>query len=172
MDARCVGCKGFPNCDPDDCDILKHRVRLSDGDDDDSGFTPAPATPTAYPDDNPKTVIGLTKPSMSAVPPSCLLHLGRAMSDGKRKYGLMNWREKKVSTSVYYDAAMRHLMAFWDGEDCAEDSGVHHLGHVMACCALILDAASIGKLNDDRPIPGNYPALVKAFTKPMQEARQ
>jgi hypothetical protein len=120
---------------------------------------------TAYPDDNPKTAVGLTKPSFSAIPPVALIHLGRAMADGRKKYGLMNWREKTVTTSVYYDAALRHLMSFWDGEDLASDSLVEHLGHVMACCAIILDAASNGQLNDDRPVPGMFPETVAALTK-------
>ena len=103
-----------------------------------------------YPDDNPKTVLGLRKPSMSCVPPTALLHLAHAMMDGEQKYGRMNWREHTVSSSVYYDAAMRHLMAWFDGETYAPDSGVHHLGHVMACCAILLDGEALNVLNDDR----------------------
>lgn len=118
-----------------------------------------------YPDNNPKTVLGTKKPSITAVPPAALIHLGRAMSDGRKKYGLMNWREKRVSTSVYVDAAFRHLMAYWDGEDEARDSRVHHLGHVMACMAIILDAEATGNLNDDRPIPGMFAELVEKYTK-------
>jgi hypothetical protein len=86
------------------------------------------------------------------------------MSDGKAKYGPMNWREKRVTSSVYYNAAMRHLMAWWDGEDLAPDSGVHHLAHAMACLAIVLDAESVGKLNDDRPTPGNFGATVETLT--------
>lgn len=118
-----------------------------------------------YPDDNPKTAIGTKKPPVSVVPPVAVFHLGQAMKDGKEKYGLMNWREKRVSSSVYFDAAMRHLMSWWDGEDRASDSGVHHLAHAMACMAILLDAESIGKLNDDRPLPGNLPAFITANTK-------
>ena len=128
---------------------------------------PLQTPPNSYPDDNPKTVLGLAKPSMSAIPPISLLHLGKAMTDGKNKYGLMNWREKKVTSSVYYDAAMRHLMAWWDGEENAPDSGVHHLGHAMACLAIVLDAQSLGKLNDDRPTPGMFAEAVKANTKAL-----
>lgn len=109
-----------------------------------------------YPDDNPKTAVGLTKPPLSPIPPVALLHLGKAMADGRDKYGQMNWRESKVTYSVYYDAAMRHLMAWWDGEERAKDSGVHHLGHAMACMAILLDAQSVGMLNDDRPVKGRF----------------
>lgn len=122
------------------------------------------AFPQGYPDDNPKTVLGTAKPSIAPIPPAAIIHLGRAMSDGRRKYGLMNWREKRVSSSVYYDAAMRHLMSWWDGEQVAEDSGVHHLAHAMACMAILLDAEATGNLNDDRPIPGRCADMIRALT--------
>ena len=94
-----------------------------------------------------------------------MFHLGKAMSDGMRKYGKMNYREKKVSSSIYYDATLRHLMSWYDGEQFAPDSGVHHLGHAMACMAILLDAEALGQLNDDRPIPGPLPAFLAANTK-------
>ena len=119
--------------------------------------------PPLYPDGNPKTAAGAVKPSFDAIPVSALIPLGQAMADGKKKYGLTNWREKPVSTSVYYNAMLRHLFSFWDGEDTAEDSGVHHLGHAMACMAIILDARSAGKLNDDRP------AVAGAFSRIVNE---
>ena len=131
------------------------------------GTTPTVAIvdEVGYPDDNPKTVVGTSKPSLSTVPPIALFHMGEAMRDGVDKYGLMNWRLNRVSSSVYYNAAMRHLMAWWDGEMNASDSGVHHLAHAMACLAIILDAESIGNLNDDRPTSGNLPEFIRAHTK-------
>ena len=124
-------------------------------------------TDHVYPDDNPKTVQGSKKPAMSCVPPVALLHLSHAMKDGEQKYGRMNWREHTVSSSVYYDAAMRHLMAWFDGETHASDSGVHHLAHVMACCAILLDGESLGVLNDDRSLSGGgaFAALMDSLTE-------
>jgi len=116
------------------------------------------------PDDNPKTRFGVTKPAMSVVPPDALVHLARAMQNGAAKYGAFNWRERNVSSTIYYDAALRHLMAWFDGEEEAPDSGVHHLGHVMACCAILLDARENGGLNDNRPKPGRFAALIEQFT--------
>ena len=118
----------------------------------------------AYPDNNPKTVIGLTKPSFHAIPPSALIHLGAGMKNGKDKYGLMNWRDRQVTASIYLDAQLRHIFAWWDGEDIARDSGVHHLGHVMACNAILLDAMETGKLLDDRPIKGTFADIVDRLT--------
>lgn len=114
---------------------------------------------------NPKDLIGIKKPSVHFVPPVALFEMGRAMTDGGAKYGAMNWREHKVTGSVYYDAAMRHIMAWWDGEETAADSGVHHLGHAMACFAIMLDAQHGGTLNDDRsPHKGPLPAFLKDHT--------
>lgn len=126
---------------------------------------PAPPGAGRYPDSNPKTLVGITKPPLHAIPPSALLHLGLAMVNGERKYGPFNWRDDPVSFSVYYDAAMRHWLAAWDGEDVAPDSGVLHLGHAMACAAILIDAAACGTLNDDRPkVKGPTPVLIQALT--------
>lgn len=73
------------------------------------------------------------------VPPVALVELAKAMQDGARKYGRFNWRETGVSRADYYSAIMRHLLAWMQGEDVAADSGVSHLGHIMANCAIMLD---------------------------------
>lgn len=131
------------------------------------GLTTAECDPRMYPDDNPKTKFGVAKPAMSNVPPAALIQIMLAMADGKEKYGRANWRDKAVTASTYYDAACRHLFAWWDGEETADDSGVSHLGHAMACLAIIVDARSVDKCNDDRPLAGRFAALVKQFTKAL-----
>jgi hypothetical protein len=115
-----------------------------------------------YVDNNPKSAVARLKPGIHAVPFSALLHLGAAMADGKRKYGLTNWRGNEVAASVYVDAVFRHLAAWWDArEEVAPDSLVHHLGHVMACCSIILDAQATGNLIDDRPaVAGKFSTVV------------
>lgn len=117
----------------------------------------------SYPDDNPKTAVGATKVPLHLVPPVASHYLALAFKDGAAKYGPYNWREHRVSASVYYGAARRHLDAWWDGEDESPDALVHHLGHVMACCAIVLDAMTVGKLNDDRPSPGATPRLQSVY---------
>jgi len=105
----------------------------------------------SYPDDNPKTALGEAKPKMSHTPTESIRLLGQVHSMGAAKYGAFNWREKTVSSTVYYDAAMRHLMAYFDGQDIDEESGLPHLAHVMACCSILLDARDGDTLNDNRP---------------------
>jgi hypothetical protein len=77
-----------------------------------------------------------------------------AFADGAEKYGPYNWREARISASTYYAAALRHMMAWWDGEEVAQDSGVHHLGHAAACIAMLLDTMGSERLNDNRPVAG------------------
>ena len=118
------------------------------------------------PDNNPKSVLGMRKPSMACVPPIAFLHLSKAMMNGQEKYGLMNWRENYISASIYYDAAMRHLISWYDGETMDPESGVHHLGHVMACCAILLDGELLGTLNDNRASTGGrFPVLCREMAK-------
>lgn len=112
---------------------------------------------------NPKDLLGIKKVSLSKVPVAGLIHEAMAMKDGAIKYGPHNWREHPVIASIYVDAALRHLLAWFDGEDVAEDSRAHHLGHARACLGIILDAMENGKLEDDRPLPGAAPALLKRF---------
>jgi len=101
---------------------------------------------------NPKDLLGVKKPSISKIPPIALLHESLAMMDGGGKYGPFNWRANKVVASIYVDAMFRHLLAWYEGEETAEDSGCHHLGHLRACAAILLDAQETGNLIDDRPV--------------------
>lgn len=103
------------------------------------------------PDNNPKTRYGVRKPGLAAVSPYALLQLGLVMKNGADKYGAFNYREVPVTESTYYDAAMRHLMSWWDGETTDLESGLPHLAHVMACCTILLDTERLGMLQNDRP---------------------
>ena len=98
--------------------------------------------------------MGSKKVSLSTVPAVAVAHEACALMDGARKYGPYNWRDKKVVARIYVDACKRHLDAWLEGQETAEDSGVHHLGHARACLAILLDAQETGNLIDDRPITG------------------
>lgn len=124
-----------------------------------------------YKDNNPKTLVGASKVPLHLVPPSAKHFLAEALGDGARKYGPYNWRDSKISISTYKAAMERHMDAFWDGEDYASDSGVHHVAHAMACCALLLDAMSIDMLIDDRPTPGAASGLQKEYVNPTKKEK-
>lgn len=118
---------------------------------------------------NPKDLIGVKKPRLSYIPPSALVHLSKAMENGAKKYKAYNWRSNEVQTMIYIDAALRHLLSFLDGEDFASDSGVHHLAHMMACGAIILDAIENKKIIDDRPPKGNTSEIIERFTNEKEK---
>lgn len=128
-----------------------------------------------YPDNNPKTVLGIVKPSLSKVPASALIYMALGFMDGARKYGAFNWRSKKVTASIYIDACKRHLDMWFDGEELASDSKFPHLAHALACIAIIVDAKENGSLVDDRPTPGSAARLIEQWTvtlKAMAVARE
>lgn len=102
---------------------------------------------------NPKKAYGATKPDMALIPPVAELHMASALEVGDAKYGAYNWRQNPVEAMTYIAAARRHLANYLDGEDISSD-GVHNLGQVMACCAILLDSESLGILIDNRPSKG------------------
>jgi tellurite resistance-related uncharacterized protein len=117
---------------------------------------------------NPKDALGLSKVSLSKFPPAASVYGALAMMDGARKYSAYNWRGNKVIASVYVDACKRHIDAWFDGEELSDDAGVPHIGHAIACLAILADAMETGNLHDDRPPPG---AASRLYAKWKKEAK-
>lgn len=101
---------------------------------------------------DPKAACAIKKPQLQLVPPCFEEAVANALQQGAERYGAWNWRENQVTVMTYLGAIRRHLNAFLDGEDEAPDSGISHLGHIGASCAILLDAKKQGTLVDDRPI--------------------
>lgn len=123
------------------------------------------------PDGNPKTRFGVAKPQLSLIPGLARVLVAEAFRDGALKYGPANWRVDPVTTSTYLNAAERHIAAWQDGEEEAQDSGVHHLAHAAGCLMILLDAQAAGTLQDDRPPAAPTADLIKAKTRPLLENR-
>src|SRR3569832_2708438 len=81
---------------------------------------------------NPKDAVGIKKAPLSTVSAPVIAELGVAMLEGARKYGRHSYRALGVRASAYYDATMRHLMQFWEGEDVDPDSGLSHITKAIA----------------------------------------
>lgn len=114
---------------------------------------------------NPKDRVGVRKAGMSCVPANVLAEVGVAMTEGALKYGAYNFRAAGVRSSVYYDGTLRHLMAWWEGEDIDKDSGLSHVTKAIASLVVLRDAMLHDLVTDDRPprTEGFYEALnVKA----------
>lgn len=91
---------------------------------------------------------------MSLIPRYPLEVLARHYAIGAEKYEDHNWRQG-YPWSWSYDSLLRHLLAFWDGEDIDEETGSPHLAgvlfHVMALIQFTKDFPE----HDDRfkPVP-------------------
>ncbi|MCP4896260.1 MAG: hypothetical protein GY906_04725 [bacterium] len=104
---------------------------------------------------NPKDRAGAAKPNLSILPFAPLFEAVAAIYEGRRKYGAWNWRNEKVSDTIYADAAIRHLMQFIAGEDIDPESGVHHISKAIAGLLVIRDAQIHGTNQDDRLVEQN-----------------
>jgi hypothetical protein len=99
---------------------------------------------------NPKDSGGVRKAPMSTVSAVVMAEVGVAMLEGAAKYGRHNYRAVGVRTSVYYDATMRHLFSWWEGEDIDPDSGMSHITKAITSLVVLRDAMIQGKAIDDR----------------------
>jgi hypothetical protein len=66
---------------------------------------------------------------------------------GAAKYGERNW-EKGMAWHRPFGALMRHMWAWWRGEDCDPESGKSHLHHA-ACCIMFLIAYEERQIGED-----------------------
>lgn len=113
---------------------------------------------------NPKDLVGSGKLPLHLWPVTATALGSLGLLDGMLKYGRSNFRAVGIRASIYYDAASRHLNAWFEGESVDPDSGLPHLAHALACLAIIVDAEAAGKLNDDRMHPGGYRGLINDLT--------
>lgn len=104
---------------------------------------------------NPKDALGIKKIPLHCIPSAPLLELGLSMMEGGRKYGTHNYRAIGVRFSTYFDAATRHIIDWWEGEDIDPDSGVHHIAKAIASLVVLRDSMFMENYEDDRPV--KYP---------------
>lgn len=84
------------------------------------------------------------KPRMSLVPHDALKSVMMRYLDGAEAYGENNWK-KGMKNSVLYDSTMRHLMAYWTGDE-SED----HLGAALWNIMGLIDNDNKRPEMDDR----------------------
>lgn len=112
---------------------------------------------------DPKAATGQAKSQLQLIPPALNRETAAALACGAVKYGPWNWRFNQVEIMTYLGAIRRHLDALLDGEDTDPESSAHHLGHIAAGCAIVLDAARHQTLIDNRP-PRHQPKAMNANT--------
>lgn len=78
------------------------------------------------------------KPRPTLVPPSLMKAVTAVREYGTRKYkDPDNW--KKVSAERYRDAVYRHWLAYLDGENMDQESGLPHLWHIACNVAFLIE---------------------------------
>lgn len=109
---------------------------------------------------NPKDFQGFKKVPFHLMPWTGVAVEAVQMLDGACKYGRENYRAEPVRASIYFDAAIRHLLDWWHGEDKTPDSLLRHLGGTRASTNIIIDAIAAGKFIDDRAHYNGYATLM------------
>ena len=79
---------------------------------------------------------------------------------GANKYGSRNW-ESGMTWSRVFAAIMRHLIAWFRGEDSDRESGMPHLAHAACGILFLIAYAHRGVGTDDRPAGWGVGAAVK-----------
>lgn len=101
--------------------------------------------------ENPKEKYGKAKVGLDALSVNVLFELGTAMHEGALKYGKFNYRDSNIRSSIYYNATLRHLMLWYNGEDIDPDSGISHIVKAMSSLHVLRDSMIEGSIVDDRP---------------------
>lgn len=125
MSVPCDRCK----CGPEECrDAVEgHEVYADDaGSKDDGG-----------------------KPRMDLLPFAALTEVAHVMTFGAQKYAPYNWQG--LSVSRLFGASLRHLWAWWLGEDDDPETGRPHLAHAACCVLMVLEQTLFRREYDDRP---------------------
>ena len=79
------------------------------------------------------------KPRFSLVPTKALTDVIDVLEFGAKKYGAENWLKVDNAQERYFNAAMRHLMAWHKGELSDDESGLPHLAHAATCLMFMIE---------------------------------
>ena len=69
------------------------------------------------------------KPRHSLLPKGSISSIIAVLEFGAKKYEANNWQKVDNAKERYYDAAMRHIDSWWNGEKFDQETGIHHLAH-------------------------------------------
>jgi hypothetical protein len=111
-------------------------------------------TPPAYPISVGTAPLGGTKhdggkPDLSLIPYSAQCVEAKVFQFGAAKYERDNFK-KGMESHRLVAAAMRHIGAYWEGEDLDPESGLPHLGHARCCLAMLIELERLSRLKDTR----------------------
>ena len=92
------------------------------------------------------------KPTYDLLPFELLAETNKVLEHGKVKYGILNWQKKEgFKYSRCFNALLRHMFAWWKGEDYDKETGLCHLSHAMCNLLFLMYHFKYNKEADDRP---------------------
>lgn len=91
-----------------------------------------------------------TKNRLELLPMRPLEDIGIALTFGATKYSDHNWL-KGMPWSRIWGALLRHLFAWWRGEDKDAETGLSHLAHAGCCLLFLMEYECHHQDRDDRP---------------------
>lgn len=89
------------------------------------------------------------KPAFHLIPPGPLFQLAELYEAGAQKYKPRNW-ELGISWGRIFAAIMRHLWAFWGGEELDPETGIPHPIHAAWGCLALVEYMTTHRELDDR----------------------
>lgn len=84
------------------------------------------------------------KPEISLLPPWALEEVAKVLTVGAKKYAPDNWKRVPDGEYRYKNALGRHFIEFLKGNELDEETGLHHLAHLICCAMFILDSRASG----------------------------
>ena len=78
-----------------------------------------------------------SKRRYSLLPKGAVNSVVDVLEFGSKKYADNNWQKVPDAKTRYYDAAMRHLDAWFNGDLKDAETGLPHLAHAI-CCLMFL----------------------------------
>lgn len=96
------------------------------------------------------------------LPPELLEGTAAVLAFGADKYAPRNW-ERGMAWSRPFAALMRHMWAWWRGENLDPETRMSHLWHASCCIAFLIAYEQRRVGTDDRPsacsVSGSDPTL-------------
>jgi hypothetical protein len=82
------------------------------------------------------------KPRLDLLPWGAVLACAETLTYGAQKYGEGNWSRVPNGRTRYLAAALRHVIAFAQGEWLDAESGLPHLAHALTSLMFLYELAS------------------------------
>ena len=96
-----------------------------------------------------KSAESASKPRLELLPGPALEQIAEVLTYGATKYDANNWC-RGARWGRYYAALLRHLFAWWRGEDRDQETGLSHLAHAGCCLVFLMEYQRNSWGSDDR----------------------